>query len=1093
MKTEFISAMLAAMIAGNTYLTANAQDFIIPSGGTFDQAFAAAQQAHSPSRDPFYILYNSGPAQTVTNALSVTDSAINLETRPSTQASQTVNFSGDGSFSFLGSPQYTSVIGGILFTGAENTAVNSSQTLSIINSIFDTNSSTQNGGAVNFLDYGFGTVSGTDFKNNTAAQNGGAINATGNNSISILSGNFENNKTTSGSGGAVYLGGSGTDYQDSGASYTNNSAAQNGGAIANDGNNSIIFFGNTFTENKAGGNGGALYNASNGNIFIGSGDTQTSFTDNSATGEGGAIYNAGTLTLNSQGNDINFSGNTSTQGSNDIHNDGGTININGSRNSVNITGGISGTGIINKTNNGTLNLDGTNSNYTGTFNANGGTTVVNSDFFTGTNNINTNGTLQINSSGNATLKTGDSWTGTINNSGEFTLDNFNKGSDGVFNQSSGTTNLQNSSNISLSNSNINGGIINVGNGQSGVSTLNVTNGTVLQQAVTVNLDANNNLNNSGGVINLNDNDTLNGNINISGGTSNFENATTSSAVVNATNGNININSGSLSLGTGSVISAQVNTNITDGSSLDIAGGDVTLNQGDNWNGGINLSDGNLVVDNFTKSDNSTFNQTGGTMTLQNNSNFHVNSNSLFSNANIAINSGSTMFLNQSSNISGINNLFVNNGNINAIDNNITTYNTGGNFLPGAGGANFYVDINEANETSDLFKFNHIDPGRINLSHFNPINPTKLMSDFQVRVFQAVDNNYNGVNFTAPDEPINTVIGRYNLSSLGQGYYGIKLLGYNPQVFRGQVATMAMYNSQLTVMNSLFDHVYIDSESMTAMRNSDYRYAAANPLFAPYQFKREEGSLWFKTYTSIEKLSLTQNLHPNNTIYGQIVGADFPTVHLENGWEFLPTAYIAYNGGRQSFDDVTLYQNGGQGGFMGTWMKHEFIGSVLAYGGGYGNEMSLNGTTDKTGNWFAGVATKSAYNFHPRRNIIIQPNLVVAYNIFGKQNWNSDFGAVSMNAGYLNGINVAPGLNVIYGGEDWSIYGTIQYMFYINDKLNGRIADTELPNVRMKHGVIEYGVGATKTWKDRYMGYFQFVIRNGGRTGVGFQLGMQIKF
>jgi hypothetical protein len=46
---------------------------------------------------------------------------------------------------------------------------------------------------------------------------------------------------------------------------------------------------------------------------------------------------------------------------------------------------------------------------------------------------------------------------------------------------------------------------------------------------------------------------------------------------------------------------------------------------------------------------------------------------------------------------------------------------------------------------------------------------------------------------------------------------------------------------------------------------------------------------------------------------------------------------------------------------------------------------------------------------------------------------------------------------------------------------------------MRHGYIEYGVGSTKTWKDRLSSYAQIVLRNGGRTGVGFQLGLSWKF
>ena len=46
---------------------------------------------------------------------------------------------------------------------------------------------------------------------------------------------------------------------------------------------------------------------------------------------------------------------------------------------------------------------------------------------------------------------------------------------------------------------------------------------------------------------------------------------------------------------------------------------------------------------------------------------------------------------------------------------------------------------------------------------------------------------------------------------------------------------------------------------------------------------------------------------------------------------------------------------------------------------------------------------------------------------------------------------------------------------------------------MRHGYLQYGIGATKTWKDRLNAYLQITIRNGGRTGIGFQLGAQYLF
>jgi hypothetical protein len=329
-----------------------------------------------------------------------------------------------------------------------------------------------------------------------------------------------------------------------------------------------------------------------------------------------------------------------------------------------------------------------------------------------------------------------------------------------------------------------------------------------------------------------------------------------------------------------------------------------------------------------------------------------------------------------------------------------------------------------------------------------------------------------------------------------GWYNLNLVRYNPQVFRGQVATMANFQNQLAINTMLFDRVLIPGQRLLS-GSGDNRYAVLPDAFdlsaLQTKYTVERGGLWVKTYSNIETLAMTQNLNIRNNAYGSLVGADFPVVTMTNGWKFLPTAFLGYSGGHQSYSGVSSYQNGGQLGFMGTFMKKDFTGSGMIYGGAYGNEMSVAGTTDNTGNWFAGTAAKAAYNFHPTRRFTIQPTLFASYNAFGKQRWHTDFGVFSMNSGLLNGINVAPGTNWIYGRDSWSVYLTTFYMFNIMDGVNGRAGNVNLPALHMRHGYFEWGFGGTKTFKDRFASYAQIVLRNAGRTGVGFQLGLSWKF
>ena len=291
---------------------------------------------------------------------------------------------------------------------------------------------------------------------------------------------------------------------------------------------------------------------------------------------------------------------------------------------------------------------------------------------------------------------------------------------------------------------------------------------------------------------------------------------------------------------------------------------------------------------------------------------------------------------------------------------------------------------------------------------------------------------------------------------------------------------------------LFNHTMLDQ----GFKGNDYiasnpnRLASSSDLFPPYQYSRKDGGLWVKMYGTFEKLQMNRGLKVGNNAYGTIIGADFGLKELRHGWQFLPTAYIAYNGAHQYWDGTGAYQNGGQLGFMGTWYKNDFIIGALAYGGIYNNDMDTPRGHDDTLGYFAGGAVKGAYNWRFAKDWSLQPNLLVAYNFFGKENWHSDFGQMGMMSGMLNGINIAPGLNLIWEKETFSTYATLQYMYNINQSVGGRAGNVLLPHVHMKRGYIQYGIGVNKRFTDRFSGFFQVVFRNVGRNGIGLQAGFQ---
>ena len=740
---------------------------------------------------------------------------------------------------------------------------------------------------------------------------------------------------------------------------------------------------------------------------------------------------------------------------------------------------------------GTLTIDGLTSN--GGIFANGGTIDINSGRLTASagDEIKEATTVKIKDDALLAVRGGDVTLGA-------TTDWASKG--GVL-LTDGTLTVKD-----LSNSN---GIFQATNGELNIknSTFTVGKDSFINSSVKTNIDSNSKLQiTDNGWVTIGDDDTWNGEVSLAGGTLNYERTESTSSTMTgdliATSGNLNLLKNSyINIKYPSNIAQAVSVDIQKGATVEISNGaEFNLDSNDKWNGLIkNELDGILKTDNVN---NSAFGgmlqQNNGVSIFDNNSNITIDGkDSYILGGTVEIKNGSA--LNIGSGVAD-NHFFVsdlnmtNNSALNAMNSVLNKYQISNDMIV-EGKNNLSIDIDGRNKVGDAFIINNLTSntnGTLNVADFNFIGLAPIDRQFKIRVFDANSIN-DKVNFTSTDKEIFTPIGYYNLQSAGGGWYTSNMTRYNPQVFRGQVATLASFNNQLMIDDMLLNHVTLDSERLLAQSKNANIYASTLPQFAPYQYKKEDGGLWYKSYVNFENLSLTQGLKVGNNSYGSLVGADFPVIKLKHGWRLMPTAYIGYNGAHQTFNGVGMYQNGGQGGLMGTFMKDNFIGSVVAYGGGYNNEMSVAGNTDRTGNWFAGTAAKLAYNFHPTKHFTIQPTAFMSYNIFGRQNWGTDFGSMSMNSGLLNGINVAPGMNFIYAKETWSVYATFQYMYNINEQVGGRAGNVDLASVKMEHGYIQYGLGVTKTWKDRLNSFFQIVFRNGGRTGVGFQLGLNYTF
>lgn len=993
-------------------------------------------------------------------------------------------------------------------------------TIKLDNATFNSNESSKSDGGAIAYEKGNITsnISNSTFTNNTA-NNGGAI-YNGIKNLTISNTIFDGNKTNDGGkGGAIYNAGnislSQTEFKqstdtiymanDSAAHFISGTNTLNGSISSENATSKITNKGILILNADNSGYTGT-YTQESGQTDVNASSTffggETTIADGVLNWNTLKNYNStfkvekGSLNIGNV-NKASLSLNSNSYIKKDTLvniNSKGEIKLNGGSITLDdndIWAGNISIGDENTVGSGTLTIDGLTSN--GGIFANGGTIDIISGRLTAsagdvikeatTVKIKDNALLAVRG-GDVTLGATTDWAskgGVLLNNGALTIKDLSN-ANGIFQANSGKLMLEN-------------------------STFTVGKDSFINSSVGTNIDSNSKLQiTDNGWVTIGDNDIWNGEVSLAGGTLNYERTESTRSTMTgdliATSGNLNLLKNSyINIKSPSNIAQAVSVDIQKGATVEISNGaEFNLDSNDKWNGLIkNELDGILKTDNVN---NSAFGgmlqQNKGVSIFDNKSNITIDGkDSYILGGTVEIKNGSA--LNIGSGVAD-NHFFVsdlnmtNNSALNAMNSVLNKYQISNDMIV-EGKNNLTIDIDGRNKVGDAFIINNLTSntnGTLNVADFNFIGLAPIDRQFKIRVFDANSIN-DKVNFTSTDKEIFTPIGYYNLQSAGGGWYTSNMTRYNPQVFRGQVATLASFNNQLMIDDMLLNHVTLDSERLLAQSKNANIYASTLPQFAPYQYKKEDGGLWYKSYVNFENLSLTQGLKVGNNSYGSLVGADFPVIKLKHGWRLMPTAYIGYNGAHQTFNGVGMYQNGGQGGLMGTFMKDNFIGSVVAYGGGYNNEMSVAGNTDRAGNWFAGTAAKLAYNFHPTKHFTIQPTAFMSYNIFGRQNWGTDFGSMSMNSGLLNGINVAPGMNFIYAKETWSVYATFQYMYNINEQVGGRAGNVDLASVKMEHGYIQYGLGVTKTWKDRLNSFFQIVFRNGGRTGVGFQLGLNYTF
>ena len=931
-----------------------------------------------------------------------------------------------------------------------------------------------------------------------------------------------------------------------------NTATGNGGALYNgakpaDDSNNMVVSNTRFENNGADGLGGAVYNAGNlvlDNVSLAAGSTNakndiyqtadgritftgTNHINSSLSGEG-TLVNGGALVLT--GDNSNFAGNftqgagaVTTVSGDEVHFFGGTSTFDGGLLTWQTANEDSGTLRMNQ---GTLTVaDGAKLALDA-----GGLLAEAAKL-----QLVPNAQLSLKAGSAAYLDGADIWAGKLTlNGGELNLNNITNYSGAVLTAESGDLNLNNGNLIIAAGSEIkegantrvaddsrlqidtdgkvslgggtdwtgvvalNGGDLTVkdlpssgtllaGSGNLTVAsgTLSVNQNSLIADGVSAAIQAGATMSIEGGEVTIGDDDTWEGVLqlgaNHTNGTLNY--SASHSGTLKAESGRLNLLSGSvLDIQNPSQVAQEVLVDLQQGAKIAISdGAEFTLDSQDKWNGVVALgNNGKFITDGVNNTlGGGVLQQAGGETALGAGSAISITQGSYISGGKVSLTGGSALHIGSGTTINADAFSLAGNSAVSTLNGSLDTNRLGDMSVDGVN--HFAIDLSPSTQTGDTFVLNNLTGtanGTLNVADFNFVGDAPKENNITFQVFDA--QNIGSVNFTAGNKKIATPVGNYGLSSLGGGAYLASIADFNPQVFRGQIATLAAYNHQLLIEDMVTNHFLLGHTVQGDM-----------PQEETCECSCLEGA-WMKAYASLDELHLTQGLNVKDNNYGTLAGLDFAVREYENGWEFIPTVYLGYQNAEQTFYGVKNSQDGAFGGVMGTWRKEAFLLSATAFGGGYNNKMKVAGATDRADNWFAGAAVKAAYNYQLSPKFVWQPNAFVAYHSFGKQNWNTDYGAMQMQAGALNGVSVAPGMNFTYLGHTWNTYFSAQYMFNLNDKVSGQAGNIELPDTKMRQGYMNIGLGVNKKWKE-LGAYAQINMRAGGRTKGSLQAGVEYSF
>ena len=466
--------------------------------------------------------------------------------------------------------------------------------------------------------------------------------------------------------------------------------------------------------------------------------------------------------------------------------------------------------------------------------------------------------------------------------------------------------------------------------------------------------------------------------------------------------------------------------------------------------------------------------------------------------------------------------------VNMINNLTHTQSVAGNMTL-TGNTDYKIDINGATLQSDKVvvsgTINAAQPTNLDISQVHVVYDPKydntiytVFNDAKNSSGQEIDPN---VVFTSSTGLINGHVGIYTMKSADNGKYLLSRIGYQPYVLGGDVAAQVGIYTQMNAYNTAFSNadalLSLPKKEREAYKMAN-KYAAAADELAPNltndpmadttdtttDVKTEEKVVfeadklnknnvggWFRPYGSFERVKFKEGPEVGNNMYGAYAGVDSKIMDLGNGYEGSVGFYAGYDGSRQTYDGVGIYQNGGTIGITGSVYKGDFFSLSTANIGASGaDQTSIMGSADF---WMlrAGIANKTGYNWDlADGKFIIQPHILMSLSGANVFPYSSAF--AKMDGEFVLAYQVAPGIKLIGNFENgWQPYLSVDMNWIAGGRSTGNVNGVALPGMYSTPW-LEYGLGIQKRWGTRFTGYGQAMFRSIGRNGVAFSAGMRYR-